>query len=182
MSMIPGSQGAPNKVSLGSVLTVPRKGTPNYTLRLRISLRGALEILAAEQHQPVRRYITYVLEQHVKEKTRVTCHPDPSPLDRAVKRFMLAYMQPVIIAGLPARTHRDELEGLSWKSLEEAMAYAKTQSDPELRLLAMRVVTALMRVELAILDSQDKAAVDELFRQLEERHREYVAKAKARTG
>lgn len=66
---------------------------------------------------------------------------------------MLAYMQPVMIAGLPAKTHRDELEGLSWKSFEEAIACAKTQSDPELRLRAMRVVRGLMRVELAMLDS-----------------------------
>jgi hypothetical protein len=66
---------------------------------------------------------------------------------------MLAYMQPVMIAGLPAKIDRDELEGPSWKSLEEAIAYAKTQSDPELRLLAMRLITGLMRVELAILDS-----------------------------
>jgi len=78
-------------------------------------------------------------------------HPDSSPFDRAVKEFILAYRQGVLIAGLPGKARRADLEGLAWASLDGALKYAKTQDRPELRLLAMRVVTALMRVELAIL-------------------------------
>ena len=100
-------------------------------------------------------------------------------LDRAVKRFMLTYQMPVGVAGLPAKEKRDELEELSWAGLQEAIKFAKAQEDPELRLLAMRVVGYLIRVELAIQHEQDQAAIDELYNDLEAARRELAQKVRA---
>ena len=100
--------------------------------------------------------------------------------DRAVKRFMLAYQMPVGIAGLPAKEKRDELEELSWAGLQEAIKFAKAQEDPELRLLAMRVVGYLIRTELAIQHAQDQAAVDDLFIELEAARDELAKKVRSR--
>lgn len=100
--------------------------------------------------------------------------------DRAVKRFILAYQMPVGVAGLPAKEKRDELEELSWAGIQEAIKFAKAQEDPELRLLAMRVVGYLIRTELAIQHEQDQAAVDDLFIELEAARDELAKKVKAR--
>lgn len=99
--------------------------------------------------------------------------------DRAVKRFILTYQMPVAIAGLPAKEKRDELEELSWVGIQEAIKFAKVQEDPELRLLAMRVVGYLIRTELAIQHEQDQAAVDGLFLELEALRDELAKKVKA---
>jgi hypothetical protein len=99
--------------------------------------------------------------------------------DRAVKSFMLTYQMPVGIAGLPAKEKRDELEELSWAGLQEAIKFAKAQEDPDLRLLAMRVVGYLIRVELAIQHEQDQAAIDELYNDLEAARRELAEKVRA---
>jgi len=99
--------------------------------------------------------------------------------DRAVKRFMLTYQMPVGIAGLPAKEKRDQLEELSWAGVQEAIKFAKAQEDPELRLLAMRVVGYLIRVELAIQHEQDQAAIDELYNDLEAARRELAQKVRA---
>jgi len=51
-----------------------------------------------------------------------------------------------------------------------------------IRLLAMRVATALMRVELAIVNSQDKAHVDELVEDLENARDELARETQTRTS
>jgi hypothetical protein len=100
--------------------------------------------------------------------------------DRAIKRFMLTYQMPVGIAGLPAVERRNELEELSWAGLQEAIKFAKAQEDPDLRLLAMRIVGYLIRVELAIEHEQDQAAADDLFIQLEGLRDELAKKVRSR--
>jgi hypothetical protein len=100
--------------------------------------------------------------------------------DRAVKRFMLTYQMPVGVAGLPAIDKRNELEELSWAGLQEAIKFAKVQQDPELRLLAMRIVGYLIRVELTIEHEQDHAAVDDLFIELEALRDELKKKVQSR--
>jgi hypothetical protein len=109
-------------------------------------------------------------------------HPSFWSFDRAIKRFIVTVQSSVVIAGLPARQRRDELEGLSWEALREAIKYAKAQDEPMLRLLAMRVATALMRVELAVLNSQDKAHVDELVEELENARDELARETQTRTS
>jgi hypothetical protein len=91
---------------------------------------------------------------------------------------MLTYQMPVGVAGLPAKEKRDSLEELSWAGIQEAIKFAKAQEDPELRLLAMRVVGYLIRTELAIQHEQDQAAVDELYNELEAARDELAQKVR----
>jgi hypothetical protein len=157
------------------------KGTPIFRIRLRKSLSFELEALARKRHLSLAEYARHVLVKHLEEQAENmgVGHPDLSPFDRAVKEYILAYRQGVLVAGLPGKARRGDLEGLAWQSLEEALKYAKTQDKPLLRLLAMRVVTALMRVELAILHEQDAAHVDELVEDLEARRGELETQTKA---
>ena len=72
-------------------------------------------------------------------------------------------------AGLPGTPKRDDLEGLVWQAIQEAVSYSKTEDaakDAKARLLALRVADALMRTELAILKDQDDAFVDALLEEL----------------
>jgi hypothetical protein len=93
---------------------------------------------------------------------------------------MLAYQMPVGVAGLPAKEKRDQLEELSWAGIQEAIKFAKAQEDPGLRLLAMRIVGYLIRVELAIQHEQDQAAAEDLFIQLEALRDELAKKVQSR--
>lgn len=163
---------------------MPSKGTPVSGIRLQRSLRAKLELDAAREgihfSDHVRGILTEYLERQAENMG--VKHPSFSSFDRAVKRFIITVQSNVAIAGLPARQRRDELEGLSWESLREAIKYAKAQDEPILRLLAMRVATALMRVELAILNSQDKAHVDELVEELENARDELARETQTRTS
>lgn len=70
---------------------------------------------------------------------------------------------------LPGAEKRDDLEELTWKALQEAVSFGKTEdaaADAEARLLVLRVANALMRTELAILKAQDDAFVDALLEEL----------------
>jgi hypothetical protein len=71
--------------------------------------------------------------------------------------------------GLPGTEKRGELEILTWKALQKAVAYSETEEgakDAEARLLALRVANGLMRTELAILKNQDDAFVGALLEEL----------------
>jgi hypothetical protein len=150
----------------------PAKGAPIFHLRL-----GKLDLLklhaeAARTGVSPSAYVRAALVMSYAwgsrgENTGVARSVLHHNFDRAVKRFMLTYQMPVGIAGLPAVEKRNELEELSWAGLQEAIKFAKAQEDPELRLLAMRIVGYLIRVELAIQHDQDVAAADDLFIQLE---------------
>ena len=63
----------------------------------------------------------------------------------------------------------------------ETIKFAKAQDDAMLRLLAMRVVSSLVRTELAVLHEQDRAAVDELLAELESDRGELAKKAREST-
>ena len=121
--------------------------------------------------------------KHVEEqiKNMGVSRPSFHPFDRAVKRFILT-AQGTTIAGLPGKERRFELEELSWQALQEYIKYAKAQEEPMLRLLAMRVVTAQIRAMLAILDSVDKAHVDELLEELENARDELARETQTRTS
>jgi hypothetical protein len=148
---------------------LPTKGTHVSGVRLQPSLKAKLKLDAARKSirfsDLVRQILTEYLERQAENMG--VKHPRFWPFDRAVKRYIIAAEADIGIAGLPGKQRRDELEGLSWKAVREAIKYAKAQEEPVIRLLAMRVATALMRVELAIVDSQDKAHVDDLVEELE---------------
>ena len=161
----------------------PTKGAPIFHIRL-----GKLELLklraeAARTGTSPSAYVRAALimafawggRQENLGVGRTVLHRN---FDRAVKRFMLTYQMPVGVAGLPAKEKRDELEELSWAGIQEAIKFAKAQEDPELRLLAMRVVGYLIRTELAIQHEQDQAAIDELYNDLEAARRELAQKVR----
>ena len=146
-------------------------------------MRFKLEVEAAKVRVSPSAYIRAMLIMQFSSQGRENLSVVQGVLhknfDRAVKRFILTYHIPVGIAGLPAKDKRDSLEELSWAGIQEAIKFAKAQEEPELRLLAMRVVGYLIRTELAIQHEQDQAAVDDLFIELEAARDELAKKVKA---
>jgi hypothetical protein len=121
---------------------------------------------------------------HLSPQTRENQYAIPAAIDDSfdpVKRFITAYRTRVGIAALPGKERRNELEKLGWIAVADAIKFARAQKDPELRLLATRVVSSLIRTELAILHEQDAAAVDELVAELEADRDELETKIKAST-
>lgn len=163
-----------------------RRGTPNYTLRLSKGIQARLESDATDLGVSSAAYVRAILVAHLslpKRENQGAMHGAMHPsFDRAVKRFILAYHTGVFAAGVPRKERRNELEGLSWLAVAEAVKFAKPQEEPELRLLAMRVVSSLIRTELAILHEQDRAHVDELVKELEAMRSELAEKVKAING
>jgi len=161
---------------------MPGKGRPWLHVRAQPSLIAALRVLANRSRLTLSDYARRALVKHVEQEVQAenkgVTHPSFRPLDRAVKRFILA-VQGTMIAGLPGKERRFELEELSWETLQEYIKYAKTQKDRMLRLLAMRVVTAQIRAMLAVLDSLDKAHVDEFLDELEKARFEYAKQNQA---
>jgi hypothetical protein len=163
-------------------LRYPQRGEPIVRFRLPklaiLTLEAEARRVGVSSSAYVRALVIANLAQRGENMgvPRSVAHRD---FDRAVKRFILTYHMPIGIAGLPAKEKRDQLEELSWAGLQEAIKFAKAQEDPELRLLGMRVVGYLIRVELAIQHEQDQAAVDDLFIELEAARDELAKKAKA---
>lgn len=62
--------------------------------------------------------------------------------------------------------------------LEEAVAYAKTQEDQNLRLLAMCLAMTVMRAELGALHERDQASVNQLIAEVEGDRAELAKKAR----
>jgi hypothetical protein len=70
---------------------------------------------------------------------------------------------------LPGTEKRSDLEELTWRAVQAAVDYSKTEDaakDAEARLLALRVANGLMRTELMILKHQDDAYVGALLKEL----------------
>jgi len=163
-------------------LRYPSRGEPLFNFRLPRLARLTLEAEARRVGISPSAYVRALVIVNLTQRAENTCvrrsvlHTN---FDRAIKRFMLTYQMPVGVAGLPAKEKRDSLEELSWAGIQEAIKFAKAQEDPELRLLAMRVVGYLIRTELAIQHEQDQAAIDELYNELEAARRELAQKARA---
>ena len=160
----------------------PRRGEPHFHFRLprlaHLALEAEARRIGVSPSAYVRALVIAGLTRR-EENSGVARSGLHKNFDRAVKRFILTYQMPVGAAGLPAKERRDELEELSWAGIQEAIKFAKAQEDPELRLLAMRVVGYLIRTELAIQHEQDQAAVDDLFIELEAARDELEKKVKA---
>jgi len=163
-------------------LKYPQRGEPIFHFRLPRLARLTLEAEARRVGVSPSAYVRALVIVNLTQRGENTCVARSvlhTNLDRAVKRFILTYHIPVGIAGLPAKDKRDSLEELSWAGIQEAIKFAKAQEEPELRLLAMRVVGYLIRTELAIQHDQDHAAVDDLFIELEAARDELAKKVKA---
>ena len=68
----------------------------------------------------------------------------------AVKSFILSARSPTTTAvSIPGKEKRNSLEEATREAVLETIKFAKAQEDPELRLLAMRLASSIMRRELA---------------------------------
>jgi hypothetical protein len=156
-------------------------------VRLSKAVKTRLEIEAALTGLSPSEYMRSLLVAHlmslVTRRNKGDLHSvGHRDLDRAVKEFILACQGPLFIAtSLPGKEKRNSLEELAWKAVQDAVAYAKVQDDPELRLLAMRVASNVMRTELAILHDQDQAAVDEFLEATEDDRDELAKKTQEST-
>jgi hypothetical protein len=120
---------------------------------------------------PLAKYIRDVIGDHLKEiyYSRKSGVVHLEALVRTVKEYILTW-RGVGIAGLPAVERRARLEALAWKAVEQAYEFTKSEEAAENaigRMIALRTLASVTRVELAILNSQDEAFVDELIEALE---------------
>ncbi len=152
-------------------------------MRLSKAVKTRLEIEATLIGLSPSEYVHSLLVAHLmslaSRKNKGDLHSvGHSDLNRTVKEFILACQFPISTAGsLPGKERRNSLEELAWKAVQDAVAFAKAEADPELRLLAMRVASSVMRTELAVLHEQDQAAVDEYLEETENDRDELAKRA-----
>jgi hypothetical protein len=86
-----------------------------------------------------------------------------------VKQYILTWRS-ITVAGLPSTEKRDKLETITWQAIHEALEWSRSEeaaAKAGARARIMHLVNALIRTELAILDSRDEAHVEELVQELE---------------
>jgi hypothetical protein len=142
----------------------------------------ALRLLARQANKPLAKYIRLAIREHLRRVTSTYSLGD-SHLETFVRltkefitRAQLARQTPTKVPmkaekgpQLPGTEKRSDLEDLTWKAIQAAVEYSKTEAaakDAEARLLALRVANGLMRTELMILKHQDDAYVDALLKEL----------------
>lgn len=159
------------------------KGNPILAFRVSRKEDAALRLLARRNNKPVTLYGKLAVREFL-EKQRVLNTQSLGvehlrALNRLTKQFILTVQlsrQPSKVTmkaqkdpRLPGAEHRDDLETITWKAVQAAVDYSKTEDaakDAEARLLALRVANGLMRTELLILKHQDDAYVDALLKEL----------------
>ncbi|MGA2789838.1 MAG: hypothetical protein ABSF00_03600 [Candidatus Bathyarchaeia archaeon] len=158
------------------------KGNPRLTFRLSRKKDLAIRLLARQKGQPVGEYLRVVVEEHLRgvsdtHSLGVRHLEDLTRLTREfITRAQLERQNPTKVpmkaekdAQLPGVEKRSALEELTWKAVQAAVLYSKTEDaakDAEARLLALRVANGLMRTELMILKHTDDAFVDALLKEL----------------
>jgi hypothetical protein len=158
------------------------KGNPQLTFRVSRKEELALRLLARRANKPLAEYVRLAIREHLQGVTS-THSLGGSHLESLVtlaKEFItcahLARQAPTKVPmkaekgpELPGTEKRSDLEDLTWKAVQAAVEYSKTEAaakDAEARLLALRVVNGLMRTELMILKHQDDAYVEALLKEL----------------
>lgn len=158
------------------------KGNPQLTFRVSRKEELALRLLARRANKPLAEYVRLVIREHLQGVTS-THSLGGSHLETLVtltKKFItraqLVRLVPTKVPmkaekdpQLPGTEKRSALEDLTWKAVQAAVEYSKTEAaakDAEARLLAIRVANGLMRTELMILKHQDDAYVDALLKEL----------------
>ncbi len=157
------------------------KGNPLLTFRVSRKENLAIRLLARRDNKPLGVYLHLVLQEHLRgvytQSLGVNTHLEA--LVKLTKEFIVRArlaretskvpMKAEKGPQLPSTEKRGELEELTWKAVQAAVEYSKTEAaaeDAEARLLALRVANGLMRTELAILKHQDDAFVDALLEEL----------------
>ncbi len=157
------------------------KGNPLLAFRVSRKENLALRLLARRDHKPVGVYLHWVVQEHLRgvytQSLGVNTHLEA--LVKLTKEFIIRArlareaskvpMKAEKGPQLPRTEKRGDLEDLTWKAVQAAVEYSKTEDgakNAEGRLLALRVANGLMRTELAILKHQDDAFVDALLEEL----------------
>ena len=131
----------------------------------------ALELLAQSHGQTFSEYVRWILEEHVRELSH-NSNESCVRLERLhdlVKQYILTWRS-ITVAGLPSTEKRDKLETITWQAIHEALEWSRSEeaaAKARARARIMHLVNALIRTELAILDSRDEAHVEELVQELE---------------
>ena len=158
------------------------KGNPQLTFRVSRKEELALRLLARRANKPLAEYVRLVIREHMQGVTS-TYSLGGSHLETLVRltkefitRAQVARQVPTKVPmkaekdpQLPGTEKRSVLEDLTWKAVQAAVEYSKTEAaakNAEARLLALRVANGLMRTELMILKHQDDAYVDALLKEL----------------
>ena len=158
------------------------KGNPKLTFRMSRKEELALRLLARRANKPLAEYIRSVIREHLEGVTSTHSLGDShlETLITLTKEFItraqLYRQAPTKVPmkaekdpQLPGTEKRSALEDVTWKAVQAAVEYSKTEAaakDAEARLLALRVANGLMRTELMILKHQDDAYVDALLKEL----------------
>ena len=112
---------------LGRLAKVQGKWLLTYNDHPRIRVRDRLEREAAELHVTTAFYIRSIFVAHlsvIRDENKGAMHsamhrPDFGSVDRTVKRYIMAAVIPVHVAGsLPGKERRNNLEVLYWRREE----------------------------------------------------------------
>ncbi len=158
------------------------KGNPQLTFRVSRKEELALRLLARRANKSLAEYMRLAIREHL-QKVTFTHSMGGSHLETLValtKEFVIrAQLATQVPTKIPMKAEKDaelrgtekrsDLEELTWKAVQAAVDYSKTEDaakDAEARLLALRVANGLMRTELMILKHQDDAYVGALLKEL----------------
>lgn len=157
------------------------KGNPLLAFRASRKENLAIRLLARRDNKPVGVYLHWIVQEHLRgvytQSSGVNTRLEA--LVKLTKEFIVRAQLARQVTKVPMKTQkgpqlpgtekRGDLESLTWKAVQTAVEYSKTEDgakDAEARLLALRVANGLMRTELAILKHQDDAFVDALLEEL----------------
>jgi hypothetical protein len=168
-------------VKFSKELEMPGKGNPLLTFRVSRKENLAIRLLANRDNKPVGVYLRLVVQEHLRGvytrslgenthlETLVKLTKEFITRAQLARQTTKVSMKTEKSPQLPGTERRGDLEDLTWKAVQTAVEYSKTEDaakDAEARLLALRVVNGLMRTELLILKHQDDAYVDTLLEEL----------------
>ena len=146
---------------------------PHVHFRVEQIYFDALRALALNRNMTVSQYLRDMvvepfLQAKTKEGTGLQFAATSAQFIRHVKEYLdLATGIPIAGGtGLPSDKHRDDLETLVWKALQDLEEFIKTEEaakNARARTNGMEVMAALAAVHLQILKYQDKTAVGPLL-------------------
>jgi hypothetical protein len=146
-------------------------------------LRYALRRRAKLKHVSQSEYLRFVFKEHMKalhqnSMTLIQSHIVLQRFHSHVKQFILACRGIGVAAKLPSTERRDKLEEATWKAVQDAVEWMKTEEAAEnarARARIAQVLANLMRVENTILDSRDEAFIGNMELALDELEASRVA-------
>lgn len=160
---------------------MPGKGSPHLPYRIPLTYLAAIRVEARRDQITPSKELRNILKDHFERvaSTHSSGGIHLAALAHITKEYIIRAqlaqqttkrpMKETKDPELPGVEKRGDLEVLTWKALQAALDYSKTEDaakDAEARLLALRVATGLMRTELMILKHTDDAYVGTLLKEL----------------